>query len=382
MPAHTKVHIRQDEKPIGFLGKIYMPLESIGFILSSLGRLTGDCNLLHRIKSTLDRYRGELVLVASFSPILALIILDQESFILGWNEGRGGILFAVLFFLIEWYDSREDLRIRGFSRRRAISWISIIAALSAYYIWVYFFRLQEFISDLGEGWGVSKEGLLSWTWLWEYVVFAAFIIGLIAVLHNRGAVKKVITPIIYCIGSALILLIDALFPYESLGFLAGIVPFIVKVVVSMLWISGVSVIDNPLGRFKPPWVYVEENFLFLRGFKGLVVLEINWPCAGILSMLIYILVVVILMVKMDAPRKRKLIYLIVGAIGTFMVNIIRIFLITIAVVYSNIDLRVFHETVGEVLFVIWIVIYLMATLSIEKILASRPIKLPFSGRAV
>ncbi|MEM3072022.1 MAG: archaeosortase/exosortase family protein [Candidatus Bathyarchaeia archaeon] len=326
------------------------------------------------LKGILSRRRDELVLLISLSPILALLLIDEQSFILGWNEGRGGLLFTILFLLIEWYDSREELKLRQLSKRRMLLWFTALAGLSLYYGAVYLLHLQEAISNLGKGLGISKEGLLSWTWLWEYVAFAAYIAACVAALHGRSAVKKTVTPIIYCVGSSIILLLDALFPYESLGALAGVVPFIVKAVVSLLWVSGVSVVEDPLKAVEPPWVYVERNRLFLNGLKGMVVLEINWPCAGVLSMLIYSLVVVILMVKLEAPRKRKLIYVVVGAAGTFMVNVIRIFLITLAVVYSNIDLRVFHETVGEVLFVVWIVIYLVSTLTVEKAFASRALK--------
>jgi len=326
------------------------------------------------IRGVLSRRRDELVLLISLSPILALLLIDEKSFILGWNEGRGGLLFAILFLLIEWYDSREELKLRHLSKRRMFLWFSALAGLSTYYGAVYMFQLQEAISNLGKSLGISKEGLLSWTWLWEYVAFAAYLAAYVAALHGWSAVKKTVTPIVYCAGSALILLLDALFPYESLGALAGLVPFIVKAVVSLLWVSGVTVVEDPLKAVKPPWVYVDGNRLFLNGLKGMVVLEINWPCAGVLSMLIYSLVVAILMVKMEAPKRRKLIYLMVGAAGTFMVNVIRIFLITLAVVYSNIDLRVFHETVGEVLFVVWILIYLVSTITVEKAFTTRALK--------
>lgn len=127
----------------------------------------------------------------------------------------------------------------------------------------------------------------------------------------------------------------------------------------------------------------EGNILFMNGHRGMVVLEINWPCAGILSMLIYMLVVIILMVKLRAPFQRKITYVAVGAIGTFFINIIRIFLITLAVAYSNIELQVFHESIGEVLFIIWIVVYLGIAIGIENHLSKRDIvKVPSRSREI
>jgi thaumarchaeosortase len=164
---------------------------------------------------------------------------------------------------------------------------------------------------------------------------------------------------------AAILGVDAAFPYQSLGPIASLVPFIVTSVVSLLGISGVTITSNPINPQNLPWVFNQGNLLLIGGVKRTVLLEINWPCAGLMSMLIYILVVCILMVKLDTPPKRKTIYAFVGAIGTFLVNIIRIFLIALAVAYSNINIHVFHESIGEILFIIWIIVYLVTVISIE-----------------
>jgi thaumarchaeosortase len=90
-----------------------------------------------------------------------------------------------------------------------------------------------------------------------------------------------------------------------------------------------------------------------------------------MSMLIYTLVLSMLMVKMEAPLKRKALYGIVGALGTFSTNILRIFLIILAVAYTTIDLRVFHESIGEILFIIWIISYLAVVVYAEGKLANK-----------
>ena len=320
-------------------------------------------------------YRGvkteDLIVIFALSPIWAVLLLDFNSFALGWNEGRGGILFAVFFLLVEWLDSRKSIETK-MSKKRAVVWTLSVLGLVTYFLLVYFLKLQDIIAWIGKGYGISKEGTLSWTWLWEYVVFAGFLTVNLGAIFGAKAVKQNITPIVYCLGTVVVLFLDATFPYQSLGALAATVPFIVVSIVFLLGISGVHVAKSPFATAKAPWVYTEGNLLFMNGrHKGLIVLEINWPCAGILSMLIYMLVVIILMIKLKASLKRKAIYAAVGALGTYFINILRIFLITLAVAYSNIDLRVFHETIGEVLFVIWIMAYLVTAVGVENAMSRR-----------
>jgi thaumarchaeosortase len=87
---------------------------------------------------------------------------------------------------------------------------------------------------------------------------------------------------------------------------------------------------------------------------------------GVFSMLIYTLIMAILMMKLNAPAKRKLIYFVIGAIGTFFINIFRIFLIAYYVAFISIDVKIFHENIGEFLFLAWVVLFLLTVVKIES----------------
>jgi len=186
------------------------------------------------------------------------------------------------------------------------------------------------------------------------------------VLFGIKSLRETPTPIVYTIGSGLILLLDSFFPYESIGFLAGMVPFITNMVVLLLRMSGVHLMQGPYDPVQPPAVFLTGNFLWIRGLTGSIILEINWPCMGIFSMLIYALITAILMIKLEAPRRRKLMYIAAGAVGTFFVNIFRIFLIAYYVAFVSIDLKIFHENIGEVLFLAWVIIFLFAIMKVES----------------
>jgi len=128
----------------------------------------------------------------------------------------------------------------------------------------------------------------------------------------------------------------------------------------------VKVLTNLFEAREPPWIYVKGNYLNVMGKERFVILEVNWPCAGVFSLLIYSLIISILMIKLNASIKRKIVYVSLGALGTFFMNIFRIYLIVLAILYSAVDLKIFHESIGEVLFIIWIVIYLLAVIKVES----------------
>jgi len=42
----------------------------------------------------------DVFLFIALSPLVTVLIMDFHSFTLGWNEGRGGLLFALFFLII------------------------------------------------------------------------------------------------------------------------------------------------------------------------------------------------------------------------------------------------------------------------------------------
>jgi thaumarchaeosortase len=128
-----------------------------------------------------------------------------------------------------------------------------------------------------------------------------------------------------------------------------------------------------LEKFGIPFLIAQGNILLIWGKEGLLSLAIYWPCAGVHSMLIYLLVITVVMMKLEAPRIRKLVYVISGAVGTFFVNILRLFLVCYYGVFISGNFWLFHETIGEALFLIWIVLFIVAIVLIERRLA--PVRL-------
>ena len=295
-----------------------------------------------------------MFLVAFVIPVLALLLIDQNQFILGWNEGAGGgFLFALVFLIMEWYDVRRllDPRLAG----RGLLYVLASAGLIvAYFVAVYALGQNRLVAQLGVLLGyITTPQILSWTRMWDYILYALYVLTIVALYFGIRRLRYFPTPMVFLLGMAFILLLDATFPYGSIESLQILMLPILAVTVFLLSAVGVRV--DLVGA---------EN-LAVWGQKGFLLINMYWQCAGILSMTIYLLVIIILMVKLETSVTRKLIYTAVGAVGTFFVNIIRIFLIIYYGAFIDVNLRMFHESIGEVLFTIWIVVYLLAVTTVE-----------------
>jgi len=315
-----------------------------------------------RLKASLGQKlrSADLFLVPFVIPLFALLLIDPNHFILGWNEGAGGgFLFAFIFLMLEWYDVRRLLRLKITGKRLA-GLVASATMIVTYFVAVYALGQSDLVTHAGAQLGyVSTPQTLSWMRVWDYVLYANYILTVIALSLGISRLRDFPTPIVFLLGMAFILLLDATFPYGSVQSLQILMQPILAVTVLMLRAVGVKV------------DLVGCESLAVWGQKGFLFINMYWQCAGILSMTIYLLVIVILMVKLQTSVRRKLVYAALGAVGTFFVNIVRIFLIIYYGAFIDVNLRMFHESVGEVLFTIWIVIYLLTVTAIEARTARR-----------
>jgi len=99
----------------------------------------------------------------------------------------------------------------------------------------------------------------------------------------------------------------------------------------------------------------------------MVSIGIAWPCAGVHSLFLYTLIILLLFKKSNISSFRKLLYFIVGAIGTYSVNILRIIVYFLIRVNEGLDAaQTFHNVYGELLFVVWILLYILLIVCIQK----------------
>jgi len=281
------------------------------------------------------------------SPILVALIAFPDTFSLSWNQGRGGFLFALAFIIAELVGLKLNIPKRLFA-------VVPLAVLTIAYIVALEFGLRDAIIQYGVD--IQVPLIYSWEWLWDYVVMSIFVVISLSIYFGKRWIRIAPAGPIFLSGSAIILSLDTFFPYDTLGPLQYVVPYLVQ---TNVWI--ITVLDLGVATAR-------DNLMFLNGDHGPFALQVFWPSAGVHSVIIYSLVMMAFLLKMNIQRKRKAVYFILGIIGTICVNMIRIFSLSIfalKVSTNPVEFEEFHSIAGEIMFLPWLFIFLMIVTLIE-----------------
>jgi thaumarchaeosortase len=282
------------------------------------------------------------------SPTIFTLAVFPDSFSLSWNQGRGGFLFAMAFMVAE----LVGLKL-GVPKKKLLAVIPL-AALTMIYLVSLEFGLRDYIISIAPQYNVQL--IYSWTWLWDFVVMAIFLVSSMSILFGKKWIRISPAGPIFIAGTAVILSLDAFFPYDTLGPLQYVVPYLVK---TNAWI--INVLDLGIASAR-------DNIMFLKGDHGPFALQVFWPSAGVHSVIIYSLVMMAFLFKMNIPPKRKAVYFILGIIGTISVNMIRIFSLSLFAlkVSTNVaEFEEFHSIAGEIMFLPWLFIFLLVVTYVE-----------------
>jgi thaumarchaeosortase len=282
------------------------------------------------------------------SPILFAMIAYPDSIAWSWNEGRGGYLFALIFVVAELVGLRIVI-----SKKRLLAAIPFALVTIAYLISLEY-GLRDDIISYGEF--IDIPLIFSFTWMWDFIVMAIFVLVVLTIFFGKRWIRIAPAGPIFLTGTAVILSLDAFFPYDTLGPLQYIVPYFVQ---ANVWVITVLELGTAVAR---------DNVMFLRGDHGSMALQVFWPSAGVHSIIIFSLVIGAFMLKMNIPRARKSIYFILGIIGTITVNLIRIFSLSwyaLKVTTDPVAWEEYHKIAGEIMFLPWLFAFILIVIVIE-----------------
>jgi len=297
------------------------------------------------------------VILVLVGPILFSLIAYPSTFNLSWNEGRGGFLFALAFIPAEVLGLHLNI---DFKKYCVVICLSVLTV--GYFIALPLGLRDSIISAAP----IYRVQLIdSWTWMWDFVVMATYVVLSQVVLFGKNWYKIASAAAIYLAGSALIMSLDAFFPYDSLGPLQAVVPSYIQI---DQWV--IRIIDEHIMKLGPSLpATAAGNLLVLNGFHGHFALKVFWPSAGVHSMIIYSLVMLAFLLKMNIHTGRKLVYFALGVVGTASLNVIRIIglsLFALLITTNVAEWETFHSLAGEIMFLPWLGIYLASVVSLER----------------
>jgi len=316
---------------------------------------------LKKLLSGMDYYallQNAFVFLAFIVPLIILYIIDGGSFNYLWKGRAPYLLFLWLLFLETALGYKKLKMDQPTDRNKKTVITDVILILPTIYAIGLRLGLYDVIVELGRAVGVPAEQFGEWylthSWLFslEYVLFAAFFVAAIWLLYGVRGLKSFAVSSFFIGGVGIFYMIDTFYPYGTFTILQSFVP---------ITTSGATAILNLLG-------YGTQTFSGGADGLGLIVTGagvktyraiVSWSCAGSHSLFLYSFMIMLFLRGTSISRTRKIIYVVVGAVGTFFVNILRIVAILLAGVNHGASLAAtFHEFYGEFFFIAWMFIYL------------------------
>jgi thaumarchaeosortase len=310
---------------------------------------------------------GIVVTLLLIAPIIFTVIVSPETFLLSWNAGRGDFMFVIALIAAELIGSKQKI-----GSKKLYPIIGLLSVTIGYFIATedkIQLGLKESIIDAASIYNVQIKQ--SWTLMWDFIVMAVYVGICLTLLYGKKGYKIAPAGLLFLAGIAVILSLDAFFPRDTLGPLQYIVPIYLQVDQGIIRFIDSSIMDlGPDSKL----VTARDNSLTLNGLHGSILLTVFWPSAGVHSMIIYSLLMLIFLLKMEIPMKRKLGYFLIGTIGTAAVNLVRIISLSLFALIVSADYIVwqpFHSIAGVIMFIPWLFIYVYSVICLEKRLAQK-----------
>ena len=313
----------------------------------------------------------KLLPLISFSVAFVwLYLLVPDTFQLLW-KGRTFELFFVWLIALElilgWEELQPSKLLQAFSVRTA-AYIAALAVPTLYVVASFYWGLNDAISN----WsitnhitqGVAAQDAISWERSMplstEYFVFAALFIVMIYLSFGYKGLKNFSVPAFFMILVGFIYTVDNVLPYGQFTPFQVFVPTTTNLAASILNMMGYTTSIKYM-----------QNMPYLTSTNPLsptatATFSIAWPCAGIESFLIYTVVILLFMKRMNISLRAKIGYFIFGVVVTYIINafrIVSIFLIGMS--GGNID--TFHYYYGPLMAITWITLYPLIIMGSQSI---------------
>jgi len=296
-------------------------------------------------------------------PLLILYSLDPDSFEKTW-QGRTYELFfvwlGILGLILNW-DELKASKITRIRSPRTLAFVIFLLIPTLYVVTANFFGLNAAISQMARDLGVGEHWALLIPLSTEYLVFMVLFASIVSLQYGtRAGLRNYSIPTFFLGIIGGLYTIDNLFPYGKFTPFQLIIPATVTLAGNALSMMGyITAVSTSV---TPDYGYVPS--LTAQNSKGYAAFGIAWPCAGVESLLIYGVTILLFLSKSAIPWKQRTVYFVIGAVVTYFINILRIATIFVIAIdsgwrsdYMPPEVQRFHDYYGMLYSVIWIVSY-------------------------
>lgn len=318
------------------------------------------------------------LMVCFIIPVILLLYLDffnleafsdvfNQNFVFTWTwKGR---MFYMMFLWLLFIESIIDWNYITENKPKYAPRLiaSLICALipTVYILAINFLGLNQIILNLGEYFNIDAGDFIYFHWplSCEYLVFVIFFMASTIIAYKLQGLKIFSTSFAFLGGVSVAYMFDTIYPF---GVFKPLQAFALPTAATTAAIFDLLGYATSL-TFPVP--YGESNLPLLTVIAdgNIANVAIAWACAGVHSLLLYVLIIAVFFKKSSISAFRKLLYFVIGLFGTYMVNVLRIFSIVIIFLKSGSEAAfTFHDTYGEIFFFTWMFLYLLLIVCVQK----------------
>jgi thaumarchaeosortase len=330
----------------------------------------------------------------SFEPWNNTYFNQSFSFDVTW-KGRMFYLVFAWFLVIEsvigW---KEIIDKKPISKKLMTASLTFALIPTVYVLATKFFGLDLAILRYGQSIGIPYLNAsnapsdfleLFWPLSLEYLVFFVFFAFAVMLAYKPKGLKIFSISLALLAGVGIAYMLDTIFPFGVFRPLQEFTLPTAAVAAAIFDYSGYSVILNfpsHVGDSLVPSLMVGSG-----GYAANV--GISWACAGVQSLFLYLLIILLFFKKTNISSFRKLLYFIIGLFGTFFANVARIIMVIFVYMYDGADAGMyFHNTYGELFGFSFIFIFIFFIVCMERFMvvekvreSSRKVTAQFQGAA-
>jgi thaumarchaeosortase len=344
--------------------------------------------MMHLNREWLKNYWLHLTILACFAAAIGLLMFldyfnlesigffNNAGFLFDYTwKGRLFLLFFVWLFALESFSGIKSLneefreRHRGKIKLAAILVCALIPLI--YIIAINYLGLDQVILNLGSyirldywkaHWAYWENSLTGdWPMSLEYVVFAVSFVSTMMLAYGKKGLKTFSISAALVAGIAVVYMIDTMYPagaFKPFEALALPTAACAAVVLEAMGIHFMMLYQP--GQSSSPIISMQVN-------GSPVQTGIAWPCAGVQSLFLFAVIILLMFKKSGISPFRQAIYFIIGAIGTYLVNVARIVSYFVILLNQGQDAAlIFHNVYGEMYFFGWILVYILLIVGIQK----------------
>lgn len=185
---------------------------------------------------------------------------------------------------------------------------------------------------------------ISWVGFYGVANYTVYLFGLFLIFFKISALKQTFSAFFLIVAGA-----SAGLSFQWIELhMESTVPYYVQLFSYVLGLLGIkNTMLNP-------------TTIMLSTSRGLLPVLFEAGCIGVYSLLIFSIIIVVTMAETSVGRRTKLLWSVIGLIGVFVLNIIRLLIVVVSMYFYGWDFgqRV-HQVIGYVLFLSWIAVFLL-----------------------